>query len=372
MGEDRVDSVLIKKAVKALFTYEAKKSEGSMSLVGNYAKPVLAQIQLVKAVGEPVLRPVRVKIPHSMYSPSVEDHTVCMFCRSEDKEELEEYLQTHPVEGLTTIISLNEVKKKYARLQEKKKLLGEHTHFICDTRVMNQLYNLLGKVFSSRNNYPVPVDFKSIAKLEAAVRKSVDSTYMHLKGSNISIRFGYNSMSPGDVTTNIVAGLDFAVTKLKNEWKNVHSIHIKTSDSEALPVYSKVPSDELKHVQSLAGTDKKAATGKKSAAAAAKKAAAAKAAGKAAMATKGKVTKKEKMAVEEVEEEEEEEEEEEAPRPKRGSAKTAASKTGAKPASKKAVPAKASTKDVEAAKKAIRTAAAAAKKTTSSKKVSKK
>ena len=352
--------MLIKKAVKALFTYEAKKSEGSMSLVGNYAKPVLAQIQLVKAVGEPVLRPVRVKIPHSMYSPGVEDHTVCMFCRSEDKEELEEHLQSHPVEGLTTVISLNEVKKKYARLQEKKKLLGEHTHFLCDTRVMNQLYNLLGKVFSSRNNYPVPVDFKSIAKLEAAVRKSVDSTYMHLKGSNISIRFGYNSMSPGDVTTNIVEGLDFAVTKLKNEWKNVHSIHIKTSDSEALPVYSKVPSDELKHVQSLAGTGKKAATGKKTAAT--KPAAAAKAAGK---ATKGKATKKEKEVVEE---EEEEEEEEEAPRPKRGSAKTAAAKTGAKPAPKKAAAAakvaKASTKDVEAAKKAIRKAATAKKTTT--------
>ena len=251
-SSQRLDKALITKAVKALFAYEAKKANNSNQLIGNYAKPILVQVQLVKEISAPVQRPVRVKIPHSSFSPSGEDHTVCLFCRTEDKEELTAYVEAHPIEGLAKVVSINDVKKIYARTMDKKKLLAEHTHFVCDARVMSQLYNLLGKTFATRNNYPVPVDFKRVTKLEEAVMKSVDSTYMHLKGSNITIRFGHLAMNPKDVSANIVEGLLFAVEKFKDGWKNVHSVHIKTSDSEALPVYSKIPSEELKHVQKLA------------------------------------------------------------------------------------------------------------------------
>lgn len=44
-----LDSSLVRKAVAALFTYEAKKHESSAPvLIEDYAKPVIAQIQLIK------------------------------------------------------------------------------------------------------------------------------------------------------------------------------------------------------------------------------------------------------------------------------------------------------------------------------------
>ncbi|KAJ1436452.1 hypothetical protein B484DRAFT_257203 [Ochromonadaceae sp. CCMP2298] len=45
----------------------------------------------------------------------------------------------NPPPGLTKIISLNEVKKNYKRLQDLKKLKSEHTHFACDSRIAPQV-----------------------------------------------------------------------------------------------------------------------------------------------------------------------------------------------------------------------------------------
>lgn len=59
-------SELAAKAVNALFKFEEKKQTdaGKQSLVGYYAKPILAQIQLKEAIKKAVVRPVRVKIPN--------------------------------------------------------------------------------------------------------------------------------------------------------------------------------------------------------------------------------------------------------------------------------------------------------------------
>jgi len=44
-----LDHTLVRKAVAALFTYEAKKQEGAApKLIDDYSKPVIAQIQLIK------------------------------------------------------------------------------------------------------------------------------------------------------------------------------------------------------------------------------------------------------------------------------------------------------------------------------------
>ncbi len=91
---------------------------------------------------------------------------------------------------------------------------------------MSHLYNLLGKVFAVNNHFPLPVDFDDAdKKVFSAIQKAVyESTYMHIKGQTITIKFGYTSMAAKDITENICKGLEFAVPKLKDEWKSVHSI----------------------------------------------------------------------------------------------------------------------------------------------------
>ena len=247
----KLDSALTFKAITALFEYEDKKlrDKGKENLIGIRSKTILAQIQLKNKIKKAVLRPVRVKIPHSLSSDDGDDCSVCLFCKTEEKTSLEGYLGKHPVERLTKLLSISDVKKRYSAQKDRKQLLSEHTHFISDASVLTQLYSLLGKTFTDRNTYPIPISFTSSEKIEHVMAKVLSSSYMHLKGQTITIRLGLTTMRIEDVTNNTVEGLEFAIAKLKNTWGDVHSIHLKTFDSPALPVYSKAPSEVLRYVK---------------------------------------------------------------------------------------------------------------------------
>ena len=250
MSNNHLDIPLTSKAINALFKYEEKKriEKGKVSILGYYSNPVLAQIQLTAPIKKAVIRPVRVKIPHSIFSVDGEDHTICLFCRSEDKKDIEEHVSKNPIEGLTKILSINDVRKLYVEYKSRKQLLKEHTHFVCDTRILKQLYNLLGKVFGDRNHHPVPIIYRSVDNIRFAIEKVISSSFMHLKGSVISIRLGHTGMNISEVTANVIDGIEFAISKFPNVWKSVKSIHLKTADSPALPIYSKLPSEEFAFV----------------------------------------------------------------------------------------------------------------------------
>lgn len=151
-------------------------------------------------------------------------------------------------------------------LKDKKRLLREHTHFLVDSRVMQHIYNLLGTTFTSRDHRPVPIelgkfigaasapatDAASVAarggKLAAMVQRAVDSAYFRKSGNTLSIRIGHTGMTAAQVKENIIAGVPAAVEKLSKAWREVHSIHIKTSDSAALPVYSQDSNEMAQYV----------------------------------------------------------------------------------------------------------------------------
>ena len=163
MSENQLNNDLVKKAVKALYAFELKqKKEKNESLVEDYAKPILAQVQLTKKIAKKITKPVRVKIPNTLFNIKSEDHTICLFCKSDNKKSIEKYLESNPIDGLIKILSIDDVKKHYVQFKDRKKLLKEHTHFITDSPIMGQLYNLLGKVFSQNNNYPIPIDLPKI------------------------------------------------------------------------------------------------------------------------------------------------------------------------------------------------------------------
>lgn len=249
----KINKELVSKAVGALVEFDKKNGQDKKTLIDDYAKPILVILQLNKELSEPVLKPVRVKIPYTIFNAEEPDeHTVCLFCKTEDKEGLQQLMQSNPeaVPGLKEIISISDVKKLYADLKSLKKLQSSYTHFVCDPAILSHLYNKLGKTFGARNNFPVPADYKSIEKMPTAVMKAVcDSTYMSLKGKNISIRLGLTNMKKADVTTNIMSGVEFAVAKLPQNWKDVHTVSIKLSDSVALPIWSKFKNDQLDFVK---------------------------------------------------------------------------------------------------------------------------
>lgn len=129
-------------------------------------------------------------------------------------------------------------------------MLKEFTHFLCDSSIMSHLYNSLGGVFAAKNNFPIPIDIPAVPKLSASISKAVNSTYMHLKGQNITIRMGYTSMGANEIAENIISGLEFAVAKIPGgEWTRIHSIHLKSSSSPAIPVYGKGTNEAIEFIK---------------------------------------------------------------------------------------------------------------------------
>lgn len=181
----KLDSVLTEKAVKEIIRYEEKKQteKGKQTL---HSKPILAQIQLKNIIKKTVTRPVRVKIPNSLFNVDDEDdYSVCFFCKNEDKKIIDIYLTKNSIKGLTRVISMNEAKKLYSKSKDKKQLLTEHSHFICDIEVLKNLYKLLGNTFTDTSYCPVPITYKSPEKIEEGMIKIISSSYMHLKGRTI-------------------------------------------------------------------------------------------------------------------------------------------------------------------------------------------
>ena len=252
------DKPLITQAAKALLDLCHKEESKQNMLIPSSPKYILLQVQLNKAIEQAVLKPIRIKIPHPVFSS--EHGSACLFVRSSDEQTISDYLSQHPIPGLSQIIPLDKLIKLYKTLNDRKKLLAQHTQFLCDNRIVSHLYNALGTTFGKRNRFPVPVDISSSDKISKNIQKALDSTYIHLAGTNIAIRIGISSMSCDDIVENVIEGLNFFMERLGNGkfgkgLGKVHSVHIKTGTSAALPIYSKVPSEILQYVKTLANGD---------------------------------------------------------------------------------------------------------------------
>jgi hypothetical protein len=141
---------------------------------------------------------------------------------------------------------MTDVVKQYHAFKDKKQLRSDHTHFVCDTRIMKQLYNNLGTTFNGISNMPKPVELDPLTTIHDSIQKSVDSTYMHIQGQNIVFHVAYSSFDPAHIIANILEGLTFAVEKIPGKWPAIHSIHVKTPTSQSLPIYGKTANEAIK------------------------------------------------------------------------------------------------------------------------------
>jgi ribosome biogenesis protein UTP30 len=154
------------------------------------------------------------------------------------------------------VIGLDKLKKKYKTYESKRQLVAEYDVFLADDRVVNELPQLLGKVFNAnKTKRPIPVELApqlpkdKDGKRKRAVRKPQDfakeiekalnSAYVHLSPSaTTSIRIGKLSQTPKQLTENIEAVVTALADKfIPQGWKNIRAIHVKGPTTVALPVW---------------------------------------------------------------------------------------------------------------------------------------
>jgi ribosome biogenesis protein UTP30 len=86
---------------------------------------------------------------------------------------------------------------------------------------------------------PIPVNLKR-KDLKAELARAVSSTYYNpTTGTSVSVRVATPSTStPAQAIENLLEAIPQVVAQIQDEWENILSIGIKTSNSVFLPVYS--------------------------------------------------------------------------------------------------------------------------------------
>jgi ribosome biogenesis protein UTP30 len=78
-------------------------------------------------------------------------------------------LDSKPVRGLKQVVTLDELRRDFARFEQRRQLLDSHDLFLADDRILPMLTKALGKTFLARKRQPIPlkVTGKDLARMAA-------------------------------------------------------------------------------------------------------------------------------------------------------------------------------------------------------------
>ncbi len=228
-------------------------------------------------------------IPHSLYDPATSPgNEICLFTKDPPQpadydassgvplvNPIKTLLQEKPVAGITKVLSIAKLRKNYHQFDERRRLLSSYSLFLTDERIMPLLPALLGAKFYEKKRQPVAVNL-SQHNIAAELTRARDSTYMFIStGASLMVRISRSSFSRQQTFENINAALSQIAANVPKHWAGVQSLHVKTHDSVALPIYNSAHSldqlrndpeptpAQLKQAKSAKKSNAAAASGKK-------------------------------------------------------------------------------------------------------------
>lgn len=194
------------------------------------------------------LKPVRLAIPHPFRKAKDANLSVCILTK--DPQRLyKDAITPLKLESIKKISGISKLRAKFAPFEAKRRLCAAFDLFVADSSIMPMLPKLLGKKFFDKKKNPVPFSLTKLSPetVSRELTNTIEATYMFCTGgSNTSICVGVASQSQEEITANIEAVIRKLGGKLQGGLNNIRSIHIKTKDSIALPIYVREAAAPLK------------------------------------------------------------------------------------------------------------------------------
>ena len=192
-------------------------------------------------------KPLRIPIPNSLYS--LDDVESCLIVKDvagEGKKAAKAKLEENNILGVTKVLGVSKLKKKFATHEQKRQLCRDYAIFLADTRILSLLPKLLGKTFFKKKKQPVPVELRgSNAKWKQNIEDALGSTYAHLSGGScFTLRIAKpNEHNQKQVLENLMTVVNrLSELEAIGKWKNVQSLFLKTTTSVSLPIFQSVTS----------------------------------------------------------------------------------------------------------------------------------
>jgi ribosome biogenesis protein UTP30 len=215
------------------------------------------------------LKPSKIAVPHSLNDSS--SLRICII--SADPQRAVKNAVADPSfpsalsSRITKIIGYSKLKARYHSFESRRQLLSEHDVFLADDRIITRLPGTLGKVFyKGTAKRPIPIQIAQESRIEGKrvkppkqkapveekhasvagptivakeIEKALNSVPVSLKpGTSLSVRVGNTKLTPQQLADNVgVVARGIIERHVVKGWRNVKSIHIKSPNSAALPIW---------------------------------------------------------------------------------------------------------------------------------------
>lgn len=206
-------------------------------------KPIFAEIHCIKI--QNTRGNLQFQLPHSTISSTGE---VCLITpdvkkgRKHDHEPTidrwEEILRKAGVTEIKTILPMRQLRVEYDQYELKRRLLTQHDFIMVDTRVLNHVSHLLGKMFFKKHNMLIPVRINEDNDIKKSINVGLHTVVMRLgEGETGTVNIGHTAMLQEKIKDNILALVQQLKTKYPGGEINIRAINIKLPLSVSLPLY---------------------------------------------------------------------------------------------------------------------------------------
>ncbi|KAI3761849.1 hypothetical protein L1987_52271 [Smallanthus sonchifolius] len=192
--------------------------------------------------------PNKIPLPHPIVSPDSSELCLIIDDRPNSNLSSESAKKKIKSDGIsvTKVIKLSKLRTDYKPFESKRKLCDSYDMFFADKRIIPLLPKLLGKQFFKKKKLPLGVDL-SHKNWKEQIERGCSSGLLFVRtGTCCVIRVAKISMERDEIVENVRAAIDGVVGFVPKKLAGVRSLHLKFSDSVALPLFQSLPDIKLK------------------------------------------------------------------------------------------------------------------------------
>ncbi|KAL2927718.1 Ribosomal L1 domain-containing protein 1 [Bienertia sinuspersici] len=239
----KVSDQAINKAVDALLKWKSSKSETQKLKLLPTDEFIYLVLTLNKIPAKNRTNAHKITLPNPLYTP--ESSELCLFVHDNISKAAKQKVEEQGI-PVSKVIKHSKLKKDYKAFEQKRKLCDSFDLFFADKRIIPLLPNAIGKQFYSKKKIPVPIELGR-NNWKEQIDRVCSSALLYLSTGTCSvIKVAKGSMERDEIVENVIAAVNGVAEIVPKKWKNVRALHLKFSESLALPIYQKVPELGLK------------------------------------------------------------------------------------------------------------------------------
>ncbi|XP_033508077.1 uncharacterized protein [Nicotiana tomentosiformis] len=244
----KVGRATIEKAVSALLKWKESQSKIQKAQLLPQDDFIYLNLTLKKIPPKPRTNAFRIPFPNPIHDPSSSELCLIIDDRPNSKltsDAAKKIIKSQNI-PISKVIKLSKLKTNYKPFEAKRKLCDSYDLFLVDRRIVHLLPNLLGKQFFKKKKLPLPLDLTHKNWKEQVERACGSGLFYLRTGTCCVMRVGKGSMESEQIVENVLEAIKGVVQVVPKKWDGVRSLHLRLSDSLALPLYQALPDIKLK------------------------------------------------------------------------------------------------------------------------------